>query len=304
MKDHQCVWNQIRAGFSFFSNYSRHISKVGIGASCLFALAACGGGGGGGGGGNNASAQGGSTTPAPSLTFSSSTVNVAPGDSVTLSWQAQNADSCQASGGWSGDRPTSGSANVGPLQQSQSFSLSCSGTGGGTLREVSVNVSQDTQVSVALNSDSRAVWENGQATLTWNALNADSCEASGAWTGEQALSGSFTSGPLTADSTFKLTCYAQGDSAVALVTVAVTDKTLRWQAPTENVDGSPLTDLAGFSIYWGTSPRDYTDKVDLGASAREWELSLNSGTYYLAVTAFDSDSDESSYSNEVSRIVP
>ena len=33
--------------------------------------------------------------------------------------------------------------------------------------------------------------------------------------------------------------------------------TLMWETPTTNVDGSPLTDLAGFKVYWGTVSGTY-----------------------------------------------
>jgi len=48
-------------------------------------------------------------------------------------------------------------------------------------------------------------------------------------------------------------------SAQARISVAqsVTGRaTLSWQAPTDNVDGTPLTDLAGFRVYYGNSVND------------------------------------------------
>jgi len=267
-------------------------------------LSACGGGGGGGGGQGGATA-GGQSAAAPSLTFSASPQSINPGDSTTLQWQAGNADSCEASGAWSGGKPTSGQQQVGPLQADQSFSLSCSGAGGSTLRQVTVNVATgDKDVTVVFDSNQDVVLENGQAQLSWTAENAERCEASGAWSGEQPLSGDYTTKPLTSSATYRITCYSGGDSAVALVTIEVTDKTIRWQAPTENVDGTPLDDLAGFNVYWGNSSRSYTSSQNLPASAREWEVPLGSGTYYLALTALDSENNESGYSNEVRKIIP
>ncbi len=40
---------------------------------------------------------------------------------------------------------------------------------------------------------------------------------------------------------------------------------LSWDAPTINSDGSPLTDLAGYKVYYGTSSYIYTHSVDIGA---------------------------------------
>lgn len=160
------------------------------------------------------------------------------------------------------------------------------------------------EVTVSLDVADPIVLENGQTQLSWAAQNAESCEASGDWAGTQTTSGTFTTPPLDSTATFQITCVAEGESAVAIVTVEVTDKTLRWQAPTENVDGTPLTDLAGFNVYWGNSSRNYTGNQLLAANVREWDLPLGSGTYYLALTAIDADDNESSYSNEVLKVIP
>ncbi len=80
--------------------------------------------------------------------------------------------------------------------------------------------------------------------------------------------------------------------------------TLSWDAPTTNVDGSPLTDLAGYKIYYGTSSSNYSKVVDAGNVLTYVITDLNEGqTYYFAVTAYDTSDNESDYSNEVSKIV-
>jgi hypothetical protein len=75
---------------------------------------------------------------------------------------------------------------------------------------------------------------------------------------------------------------------------------LTWVAPTQNVDGTTLTDLAGYRIYWGTASRDYTDSVEINDPATlSHTLVLESGDYYVAMTAFDAQGNESAFSNEV-----
>src|SRR5450631_4411435 len=56
-------------------------------------------------------------------------------------------------------------------------------------------------------------------------------------------------------------------------------------APTENADGSPITDLAGYRIYYGTNAADLTSKVDVsGAHSTTYVIKgLNSARYYFAV---------------------
>ena len=80
--------------------------------------------------------------------------------------------------------------------------------------------------------------------------------------------------------------------------------TLGWTAPTTNTDGTPLTDLAGFKIYYGTTSGTYTSNVDTGNVTGYVINGLTVGlTYYFAVTAYDSAGNNSGYSNQVSKII-
>jgi hypothetical protein len=82
--------------------------------------------------------------------------------------------------------------------------------------------------------------------------------------------------------------------------------TLAWQPPTQNADGSPLTDLSGYNIYIGTSSSGYDyreirlDNPGLTAYVVD---NLEPGTYYFAATAFNSSGAESAFSGEVVRAV-
>jgi len=81
--------------------------------------------------------------------------------------------------------------------------------------------------------------------------------------------------------------------------------TLSWQAPTDNVDGTPLTDLAGFRVYYGNSANDLRYVIvvaDPGARSRIVE-NLTIGTWYFAATAYDQSGGESSRSNVTSKTI-
>lgn len=78
---------------------------------------------------------------------------------------------------------------------------------------------------------------------------------------------------------------------------------LSWQQPTTNSDGSPLNDLNGFKVYYGTSSRDYTKTIDVGNNSTVTIGDLTHGTWYFAVTAFDHSGNESGYSNEVRSVI-
>ena len=79
---------------------------------------------------------------------------------------------------------------------------------------------------------------------------------------------------------------------------------LRWDAPTTNMDATPLTDLVGFKIYYGTTTGVYGTVVDVGYALCKVIDGLSAGmTYYFAATAYDTSANESGYSNEVSKLI-
>jgi len=93
--------------------------------------------------------------------------------------------------------------------------------------------------------------------------------------------------------------------SVEVVAMATGSVTVNWLAPEEQTDGSPLTDLSGYKIYWGTSPGDYPNswRVNHPGVVTYVIENLTPGTYYLVATAFDSDGVESEYSDIVSEVV-
>lgn len=76
--------------------------------------------------------------------------------------------------------------------------------------------------------------------------------------------------------------------------------TLSWQAPTQNTDGTPLTDLAGYALYYGTTSGDYQNRVQVDTPGVTTFVidNLQPNTYYFVATAIKSNGVESSYSNE------
>jgi hypothetical protein len=77
--------------------------------------------------------------------------------------------------------------------------------------------------------------------------------------------------------------------------------------PTQNTDGSAVTDLAGMRIYYGTSSSALTQVVALpGATApTSYTVSnLASGTWYFGATAYTTTGAESSLSAVASEAIP
>jgi hypothetical protein len=78
--------------------------------------------------------------------------------------------------------------------------------------------------------------------------------------------------------------------------------TLSWTAPDQNTDGSPLTNLAGYRIYYGTSANDLDQVISIsnvGITAYVVD-DLTAGTYYFSIRAYTSAGTESTLSNVVS----
>lgn len=98
-------------------------------ALAVLLLAACGAG------------DGGSSAPAaPTLQMQALPTEVAEGDSTVLSWSATEADSCLASGDWSGSRLIAGSESLTPALGLRRYQLRCSGAGGSVEAVVEVRV--------------------------------------------------------------------------------------------------------------------------------------------------------------------
>jgi hypothetical protein len=79
--------------------------------------------------------------------------------------------------------------------------------------------------------------------------------------------------------------------------------TLSWIAPTTQADGTtPLTELTGYRVHYGTASGNYTSVIDAGNVATCVVSNLTPGTYYFAVTAYNSSGD-SDYSTEGSKAI-
>jgi hypothetical protein len=96
-----------------------------------------------------------------------------------------------------------------------------------------------------------------------------------------------------------------GPFSILVVDVAYGSVTLSWLAPTENEDGSPLDDLAGYRIYYGETSGAYDKTITVNGQGQTNYVveGLLPRTYYFAVTAYTSSGLESGYSNEASATV-
>jgi hypothetical protein len=102
----------------------------------------------------------------------------------------------------------------------------------------------------------------------------------------------------------------QSNASLAAFTITVQavasgSATLSWTPPTRNTDGSPLSNLAGYKIYWGTVSRNYSNSVTVNnpGIASYVVQGLTGNTYYFAVSSFNQQGTESALSTEATKVV-
>lgn len=70
--------------------------------------------------------------------------------------------------------------------------------------------------------------------------------------------------------------------------------------PTAQWTANPEPDLAGYILYWGSTPGVYTSNVDVGNVTSYGLPSITplQKWYYFSVTAYDTSGNESGYAEE------
>jgi hypothetical protein len=136
---------------------------------------------------------------------------------------------------------------------------------------------------------------SADVTLTWSSTAAASCVASGAWSDAKALTGTQVVSAVTATSTFTLTCTEGSASAV-----------LTWTPPTQNTDGSALTNLASYKIYHAATSSGVATATPttVTAPATTYTVTgLAAGTRHFGIKAVNAAGIESDMSNLASKAI-
>lgn len=94
--------------------------------------------------------------------------------------------------------------------------------------------------------------------------------------------------------------------AVAAPPVGSGTALLSWTTPSQNVDGSPLTDLAGYQIYSGRTAATLSRLASINiASITSYRVEgLLPGTHYFAVSALSAGGFESALSGIATKTIP
>jgi len=131
--------------------------------------------------------------------------------------------------------------------------------------------------------------------LTWSTSPvANSCSASGGWSGTKAASGTQTLSSISASTNYTLTCsWTTGSARV------------NWTIPTTNTNGSALTNLAAFRVYYGTSSTSMSQIQEINdiSSTATTINSLAPGNWFFKVRAVNASQLESADSGVASKAV-
>jgi hypothetical protein len=93
--------------------------------------------------------------------------------------------------------------------------------------------------------------------------------------------------------------------AITVNPIANGSITLNWSPPTQNTDGSSLSDIAGFNVYYGTAPNALSQVMQFANPGQSSGTIANlaAGTWYLAVTVYTTAGDESAQTNQVTTTI-
>jgi hypothetical protein len=80
---------------------------------------------------------------------------------------------------------------------------------------------------------------------------------------------------------------------------------LSWTAPSKNVDGSPLTPVAGYYIYYGTSPGALNQVVQIKDPAvSSYEIKPSTpGIYYFSILAYTAAGERGAASASLAKVI-
>jgi uncharacterized protein (DUF1800 family) len=159
--------------------------------------------------------------PLPRVTLAVADSIVATGASTTITWSSDNATECRASGSpFTGVKPADGEEVLAKLTRGQKrFKLTCKGAGGSAVAEAKLSVTS-TPTIAAFGFEKSVLPLGSTAVLSWQALNASRCQASGTWSGARDTSGrvSYTA---TTSGRYEFTIECQGTREVVKKTITV-----------------------------------------------------------------------------------
>lgn len=193
------------------------------------------------------------------------------------------------------------------------------GAGGGMSQTAPTAPAQTPNRTPTISGPATATVAAGQAyTYTPTAADADgnaltfTVSGKPAWLTLNSSTGALSGTPTASDvgaASFRITVSDGSASASLDVTLTVVaagggarTATLSWVPPTARTDGSALTNLAGYRIYYGPSQSAMTTRADVNNPSLSTYVveGLTPGTWYFAATSVDANGRESDRTPTVS----
>ncbi|HBR71964.1 MAG TPA: hypothetical protein DEA27_04175, partial [Candidatus Moranbacteria bacterium] len=214
--------------------------------------------------------------------------NVNSGENTVLRWNTTGTSSCHASGNWNpAVVGVNGNWTTPAIYSEKNYYLTCySPTPGvdSVTKLVTVTVDQSAGVppEITFTATPNPVNYNGSVTLSWNAPGANSCVASGNWSGAYGSSGSAIFYGLKFDKIYTITCSNALASASQTINVSVPSPSLP-EITSLTADANPIEYNTGTTVRFtyttgnvATTCRYHSSLPDGGWSA--W-LYNNAGSF-------------------------
>lgn len=179
--------------------------------------------------------------PPPTISFSATPNNIAPGQTSTLVWNTTNATSVTIDNGV-GSKPLSGSTTVNPVATT-TYTLTAVGPGGTLISQATVTVSN--RPSISFTATPTDIVAGSSSTLAWTVTSATTISIDNG-IGTVSANGSTSVSP-GATTLYTITAVGPGGTSFAQVTVNVVD------VPRITFTATPSTIAAG-----GTSTLSWT----------------------------------------------
>jgi len=216
--------------------------------------------------------------PVPTVSLSANPGTILLGESATLTWTSEHADTCVIEPGIGSVDP-SGSTSVSPTETT-TYTITATGPGGTATDTATVTVLQPPTVSIS--ADPETILLGEPSTLTWNSTYADTVTIDQG-IGSVDLNGSTSVSP-TETTTYTITATGPGGTATDTVTVTVL------QPPTVSLSAAPDTILLGESstLTWSsTNAESATIDQGVGSVAVSGSIAVSpteTTTYTITVT--------------------
>ena len=186
----------------------------------------------------------------------------------------------------------------------------------GTAATATISGTPSTSVTVGTNySFTPSASDSDGGALKFSIANAP------AWATFSATTGQLSGSPKVTDTgtTMNIVITVADGSATAALpafSISVTGTapttgsgtaTVKWVAPTENSNGTALTNLAGYTVYYGTSAstlsQEQSIQVSNPAALSYTVTGLTSGTWYFAVASYTTTGQASTLSAVSSKTI-